>query len=75
MIEGDFDSRTLANMNVALDRACRRSPIGEQHELRRRVAQALVRCAKSGKTTLSALTEAGERELRRMKQPINQKSA
>lgn len=67
MIEGDFDARTLANMNVALDRVCDSSPIGEQHELRKRVAQAIVRCAKSGKTALGVLTEAGERELRRIK--------
>jgi hypothetical protein len=66
MIEGDFDSRTLANMNVALERLCRLSPIGEQHELRKRVAQSIIRCAKTGKTTLGALIEAGERALVRM---------
>ena len=66
MIEGDFDSRTLANMNVALDRVCGRSPIGEHHELRKHVAQSIIRCAKSGRTTLGALTEAGERALTRL---------
>jgi hypothetical protein len=57
MIEGDFDSRTLANMNVALDRVCRHSPIGEQHELRRRVAESILLCA-SGRAPPGALTEA-----------------
>jgi hypothetical protein len=42
MIEGDFDTRTLANMNVTLERVCGQSPIGERHELRKRVAQSIV---------------------------------
>jgi hypothetical protein len=66
MIEGDFDSRTLAKMNVALERVCRLSPIGEQHETRERIAQSIIRCAKTGQTALGALTEAGERALVRM---------
>ncbi len=65
MIEGNFDARTLANMNVALDRVCGKSPSGERHDLRKRVAQAMVRYAKRGKTTLGALTEAGEKALGR----------
>ena len=59
MIEGDFNSRTLANVNVALDRVCG-TPLGEQHDVRKRVAERILRCAKGGKTTLVALTEAGE---------------
>jgi hypothetical protein len=66
MIEGSFDTRTLAIMNVALDLVCEKDPHGEQHEVRKRVAQAIIRCAKSGKTTLNALTEAGERVLTRL---------
>jgi hypothetical protein len=65
MIEGNFDARTLANMNVALDRVCGKSPSGERHEVRKRVARAIVRCAKSGKFTLGALTEAGEKAMGR----------
>jgi len=61
MIDGSFDHRTLANMEVALDRVCARSSRGDTHEVRKRVAGAIVRCARSGKTTLGALTEAGER--------------
>jgi len=29
MVEGDFNPRTLANMNVALDRVCERISMGE----------------------------------------------
>jgi hypothetical protein len=61
MIDGSFDRRTLANMEVALDRVCAKTPRGETHEFRKRVAEAILRCARSGKTTLGALTEAGER--------------
>ena len=66
MIEGNFDARALANMNVALDRVCSKSPSGERHEIRKRVAQAIVQCAKSGETTLGALTDAGEKALWRV---------
>jgi hypothetical protein len=65
MIQGDFDRRTLVKMEMALDRVCANTPCGEQHAVRRRVAQGIVRCAKNGKTSLGALTEAGERALAR----------
>jgi ribosomal protein L34E len=73
MIEGSFDARTLAYMNVALDRVCENTPRGEQHEVRERVAQGIIRCAKCGRTTLGALIEAGERALARM--PEKQKKS
>ena len=63
MIEDSFDIRTAANMEVALDRVCGKTPTGEQHDVRKRVAQAILVCAKSGKITLGALTEAGEKAL------------
>jgi hypothetical protein len=66
MIEGSFNARTLACMNVALDRVCEHTPLGEQHEVRERVAQGIIRCAKSGRTTLGALIEAGECALARL---------
>jgi hypothetical protein len=34
MIEDGFDARTLANMNVALERVCQRRPDGEDHKVR-----------------------------------------
>jgi hypothetical protein len=66
MSEGNFDARTLFCMNVALDRVCEHTPLGEQHEVRERVAQGIIRSAKSGRTTLGALIEAGERALARI---------
>jgi hypothetical protein len=62
-IEEGFDIRTAAKMEVALDRVCGKTPTGEQHDVRKRVAQAILACAKGGKTTLDALTEAGEKVL------------
>jgi hypothetical protein len=66
MIEGSFDARTPACMNVALDRVCEHTPLGEQHEVRERVAEGIIRCAKSGRTALGALIAAGERALARI---------
>jgi hypothetical protein len=69
MVEDGFDTRTFANMNVALERVCQRRPDGEQHRLRKLVAQRIIQCARSGKKTLGALTEAGERVLERLPEP------
>jgi hypothetical protein len=63
MKEEEFSSRTRANMEVALDRVCSRHPDGESHELRKRVAEHIGRCAKKGETTLTALVAAGEAAL------------
>ena len=64
MIEDRFDARTFANMNVALERVCQRKPDGENYRVRKLVAQRIIRCAKIGKKTLGALTNAGERYVR-----------
>ncbi|WP_454621544.1 hypothetical protein [Bradyrhizobium cenepequi] len=63
MIEGKFDSKTLAIMNAALDRICEQTQHGERHSVRKRIARQIVRCAESGKTTLAELIAAGERAL------------
>ena len=68
MIDGAFDSRTLANMNVALDRVCNVTADGEEYPVRKRIARRIVSCARSGKTTLADLTVAGERALLRISQ-------
>ena len=55
-----FDQRTLANMEVALERACAVLALGsEQHEARRHIATRIVERAESGDRTLRGLTEAG----------------
>jgi hypothetical protein len=59
-IAESFDSRTLANMEVALERACTILALGsEQHEARRHIAGRIVERAESGDCTLGGLTEAG----------------
>ncbi|MFL6792393.1 MAG: hypothetical protein ACJ8EE_14630 [Bradyrhizobium sp.] len=63
MIEDKFDSGTLANMNVALDRVCEKIPRGEEHSVRKRIAKKIIKCAQSGKTALTDLTAAGQRAL------------
>jgi hypothetical protein len=60
MITERFDSRTLANMEVALERACKMLAIGaEGHDSRRHIASKILACAKRGDKTLGGLTEAG----------------
>jgi len=63
MIDDEFNPRTLANMNVALDRVCQKSAHGEEHAVRKRVARQIIKCASDGKTTLGDLTAAGRRAL------------
>ena len=60
VIADSFDSRTRANMEVALDRACALLPAGAgQHEHRRYIASRILKCAEGGDVTLNGLTEAG----------------
>jgi hypothetical protein len=54
-----FDSRTLANMDVALERACHAVSGSEDHRVRRRIASKIVECAQRGDITLTGLTAAG----------------
>jgi len=60
LIADSFDRRTLANMEVALERALQRAGAdAERHALRAHVASGILACAKTGDTTLGALTRAG----------------
>ena len=59
MIADKFDDRTLANMEVALDRACKDLPGGGSHAARRRIARKILECAREGDVTLAGLTKAG----------------
>lgn len=56
----NFDPRTLANMQIALDRACSNIPGAEKHRVRRHIADRIIRCARKGNRSLTALTQAGE---------------
>src|SRR3954463_15015615 len=52
-ISDSFDRRTLANMEVALERALQRAGAdAERHALRAHVAGGILACAKTGDTTL-----------------------
>ena len=63
MIVEWFDRRTMAAMEVALEKACACWPNGGRHNLRKRVAKRIIQCAKTGSTSLGALIEAGERTI------------
>jgi hypothetical protein len=60
MIAQSFDTRTLANMEIALDRTCANIPEGQKHTVRRYVAARIARCARMGQRTLAALSQAGQ---------------
>ena len=68
MIVERFDRRTMAAMEIALEKACACWPNGGQHNLRKRVAQSIIQCAKTGSTSLDALIEAGERAIVQLSQ-------
>jgi hypothetical protein len=58
------DERTTANMEVALEQACRRLPHGGDHDTRKRVARKLLDSARRGDTTLGALSTAARKALK-----------
>ena len=66
MLTTDFNDRILANMEVALQRACSRlSPEFDDHESRKLIAQKIIECARNGQTSLGQLTAAGVNALHR----------
>jgi len=62
LIKEEFGERTIANMDVALERACKLMPeVLMSHAARKYVAEKIVDCAKTHTQTLGGLTEAGRR--------------
>jgi hypothetical protein len=57
MIIDRYDSRTFANMEVALEEGCKMLSDGETHEARRHIAKRILRCARKGEVSLGRLTE------------------
>jgi hypothetical protein len=56
----EFDQTTMANMTAALDQVCRKiPPAKDSHETRKRIADAMVTCAKSGRRSLADFKGAG----------------
>jgi hypothetical protein len=58
-----LDSRTLANLDVALEETCRSLPNGGDHEVRKHVAEKLLSAAQNGMSTLTSLNEVGRAAL------------
>ena len=66
----EFDQNTIANMTAALDYVCKKIPADrDSTELRRRIADELTRCARSGKRELIDLQNAGLKILRATAKP------
>jgi hypothetical protein len=62
MITDEFGERVIANMDVALDRACRLLPEKmADYSARKFVAEKIIECAKQHTRTLGGLTEAARR--------------
>lgn len=65
----DFDEKTRANMEVALDRACSSLPpdLIEAHEARSKIALVIEEAAKGGERTLTGLTSVGRQAAKKVK--------
>jgi hypothetical protein len=60
MLTDGFGPRMRANMEIALERACKFLPGGtEGHEARRYVASKILECSERGNGSVRALTAAG----------------
>jgi hypothetical protein len=56
----EFDQNTIANMTAALDLVCKKIPAEKDtNEIRRQIADELVRSARSGNRSLAGLQSAG----------------
>jgi hypothetical protein len=56
----EFDQGTIANITAALDLVCRKiHPERDTDELRKLIADELIRCARAGRNTLIELRNAG----------------
>jgi hypothetical protein len=52
-----LDDRTVANMDLALEQACRVFPHGGDHEQRKYIAHKMILSALTGNTTFDGLSE------------------
>jgi hypothetical protein len=66
----EFDQTTIANMTAALDFICKKIPAAEDsNELRKRIGDELVRCARTGRRSLAELQQAGMKVLEEAVKP------
>jgi predicted Fe-Mo cluster-binding NifX family protein len=66
----EFDQNTIANMTAALEHVCKRIPQGrDSHEIRKRLAEAMVACGHDGRRSLIDFQNAGMRVLEEILRP------
>jgi len=66
----DFDQTTMANMTAALEQVCNRLPPDrDTHEIRKRIADAMIAYARSGGCTLSDFQSLGSKALEEITRP------
>src|ERR1700691_1339869 len=69
----EFDQSTIANMTAALDFVCKKIRADrDSNELRKRIADELMRCARMGRRTLIDLEQAGMKILEEAAKPTRQ---
>jgi hypothetical protein len=72
----EFDQTTIANMTAALDYVCKKIPAAnDSNELRKRIADELMRCARTGRRSLIDLQNAGMNVLNEMAPPSSKAKA
>jgi hypothetical protein len=60
----EFDQNTMANMTAALEHVCKKIPADrDNHDTRKRIADAMVACAKTGRRSYVDFQNAGFRSL------------
>ena len=66
----DFDQSTIANMTAALEYVCKRLPANhDNHENRKRIADAMTACARARRRSYVDLQNAGLAVLNEIVQP------
>ena len=70
----EFDQNTLANMTAALESVCRKLPSDKDNsEVRKKIADALVACAKAGRRNYADFESAGAQALHELTRPDRSK--
>jgi hypothetical protein len=70
----EFDQTTIANMTAALDFVCKKIPADKDtDELRKRVADELIRCARTGRRSLLDLQQDGMKVMEQTVKPARSK--
>jgi enhancing lycopene biosynthesis protein 2 len=66
----EFDQTTIANMTAALDQVCKKIPLErDNYETRKKIADAMIESARSGRRTLNDFQLAGTQTLDQLIRP------